>query len=37
MSADADLVPEQALDYTEILRRGGKNLGDQGITSWTKA
>jgi hypothetical protein len=29
MNADSGLVPEQALDYTEIFRRGGKNLGDE--------
>jgi hypothetical protein len=29
MDADSDLVPGEALDYSEILRRGGKNLGDE--------
>jgi predicted RNA-binding Zn-ribbon protein involved in translation (DUF1610 family) len=27
--ASSDLVPEQALDYDEILRRGGANCGDE--------
>jgi predicted RNA-binding Zn-ribbon protein involved in translation (DUF1610 family) len=25
----ADLVPETAIDYDEVFRRGGRNLGDE--------
>ena len=27
--SDTDLVPETALDFSEIFRRGGKNRGDE--------
>ena len=27
--ASTDLVPETAIDYDEVFRRGGRNLGDE--------
>jgi rubredoxin len=27
--ASSDLVPETAIDYDEVFRRGGRNLGDE--------